>query len=255
MMQQGRIFAALMPHVNTHHAEVRALDLDVTSGEHPWMGYGAIPSEPHGHSYFRRSGKAGIEPIAHTVEYGYSIVVSDQPARLGYRRVVRRLWAQLGQPALLDSADEQQNVLRPELSSFDSWRNEAWHTYADRMYAGFQCGDRQCGTLKSNRNYLGDWDHPEADAWFNAWFQTLRTAYGWYLRGRAVHDTRMMARAESVLNLALSSPRKGGAFSTIYLVDRGQWVPGAWRRLGELCGQLSRLFHVMDRVLDAEMGR
>lgn len=225
MMQQGRIFTALLPWVNTHHAEVRALDLDVTSGPHPWMAYGAIPSAPHNHSYFKRDAAAAVL-LGNQVEYSYSIVLSDQPYRLGYRRVVRRLWSQLGHPALLASAGEQKNVLRSELSSFDSWRKEAWQSYADRVYVGFPCGDKRCGTLKSDRNYLGHWDQPEPDAWFNAWFQTLRTAYGWYLHGRRMHDEAMMAKAESILNLALSSPQKDGAFPTIFLVDRRQWVPG-----------------------------
>jgi hypothetical protein len=226
MMQQGSVFAALMPHLNDHHVETRAFDLDVTSDARPWMAYGAIPSQPHDHSYFRRSGQDILIPIANTVEYDYSIVLSAQPPKLGYRRVVRRLWQQMGHPTLLRSADEQRNVLRPELSSFASWRKEAWVTYANRIYVSVPCGDKQCGTLKSDRNYKGDWDHPEPDAWFNAWFQTLRTAYGWYLHGQTTHDAQMMAKAESVLNLALSSPRNGGAFSTIYLVDRVQWVPG-----------------------------
>jgi hypothetical protein len=226
MMQQGSIFAALMPHLNDHHVETRALDLDVTSDAWPWMAYGAIPSQPHDHSYFRRSSEDKLVPIANTVAYDYSIVLSAQPPKLGYRRVVRRLWQQMGHPSLLRSADAQQNVLRPELSSFASWRKEAWVSYADRVYVGFPCGGKQCGTLKSDRNYKGDWEHPEPDAWFNAWFQTLRTAYGWYLHGQATHDTQMMAKAESVLNLALSSPRSGGAFSTIYLVDQDKWVPG-----------------------------
>ena len=226
MMQQGRVFAAIMPHVNLHHAEIRALDLDVTTGPHPWMSYGAIPSQPHGHSYFRRDTSAKIIPLGNQIEYSYSIVLSNQPPRLGYRRVVRRLWSQLGHPALLASADEQQNVLRPDLFSFDSWRREAWYNYADRVFTSFPCGNRQCGTLKSNRNYLGHWDNPEPDAWFNAWFQTLRTAYGWYLYARREHDQAMMSKAESILNLALSSPQNHGAFPTIYLVDRKQWVPG-----------------------------
>lgn len=226
MMQQGRLFAAIIPSVNTHHGEVRALDLDVTSAHHPWMSYGAIPSQPHDHSYFRRSSDTAVIPIANVIEYRYAIVLSDQPPKLGYRRVVRRLWLQLGHPALLDSADEQQNVLRPELASFASWREDAWHDYADRIYVSFPCGQKQCGTLKSNRNVLGDWEHPEPDAWFNAWFQTLRSAYGWYMYGRAAHDVSIMHKAESILNLALASPRKSGAFSTIYLVDRAQWVPG-----------------------------
>ena len=226
MMQQGRLFAALLPCVSERHAETRALDLDVTSNDKPWMAYGAIPSQPHGHSYFRRVPSQTPQTIDGTVEYDYSLVLSAQPPRLGYRRVVRLLWERLGHPALIASSDEQRNVLRHELSSFGSWRNEAWQSYADRVYIGFPCGNKQCGTLSSDRNYKREKrDHPEPDAWFNPWFQTLRTAYGWYLHGRATHDTAMMAKAETVLNLALSSPRNGGAFSTIYLVDRQQWIP------------------------------
>ena len=143
MMQQGSVFAALMPRVNDRHVETRALDLDVTSGERPWMAYGAIPSQPHDHSYFRRAEATDLTPIAHTVEYRYSIVLSAQPPKLGYRRVVRLLWEQLGHPTLLASADEQQNALRPELDSVRRLHGErnAWlHCYADRVYARFPCG-------------------------------------------------------------------------------------------------------------------
>lgn len=229
MMQQGSLFAALLPDVNLHHAATRALDLDVTSNDKPWMSYGAIPSRPHGHSYFRRAPNEEIQTIDNGVDdavvYGYSLVLSEQPPRLGYRRVVHLLWDRLGHPALLASGDEQRNLLHHELSSFASWRNRAWKTDADRLYASFACGDKQCGTLSSDRNYKGDWGHGERDAWFNPWFQTLRTAYGWYIHGRAVNDTAMMAKAESVLNLALSAPRDGGAFPTIFLFDKRQWIP------------------------------
>lgn len=226
MMQQGEVFAGILPQLNDRHVETRALDLDVTSGPRPWMSFGAIASEPHGHSYFRRSLSDSLTPIANVIEYQYSLVLSAQPASLGYRRVVRLLWERSGHPELLRSANEQQNVIRPELASFASWRYEAWNRYADSVYTSFQCGAQTCGTLKSNRNFQGDWDHPEPDAWFNAWFQALRTAYGWYLHGRSTNDAAMMAKAGSVLNLALSSPQKDGAFPTIYLVDQKKWIPG-----------------------------
>jgi hypothetical protein len=229
MMQQGSLFAALLPAVNLHRAETRAMDLDVTSKDTPWMSYGAIPSQPHGHSYFRRASEETVQAIDNgsdnIVNYTYSLVISAQPPRLGYRRVVRLLWERLGHPTLIASSDEQQNALRHELNSFASWRAQAWKTDADRLYASYACGEKQCGTLSSDRNYKGDWDHGERDAWFNPWFQTLRTAYGWYLHGRATDDSAMMAKAESVLNLALSSPRNGGAFATIYLFDKKQWIP------------------------------
>lgn len=230
MMQQGELFAALLPDVNLWHAETRALDLDVTSNDKPWMSYGAIPSEPHGHSYFRRAPNATLRAFDNSADnvitYSYSLVLSEQPPRLGYRRVVRLLWQRLGHPALVASSDEQRNVVHHELSSFASWRSQAWKTDPDRLYVSFPCGDKLCGTLSSDRDYTGKWDKPERDAWFNPWFQTLRTAYGWYIHGRDTNDTAMMAKAESVLNLALSSPRNGGAFSTIYLFDQKQWIPG-----------------------------
>ena len=224
MMQQGEVFAALMPKLNDRHVETVALDLNTTSDERPWMSYGAVPSQPHGHSYFKRDPNARLHLLADTVQYSYSIVLSREPKSLGYRRVVRRLWSELGHPELLRSSDMQENAVTPELNSFSTWRDEAWGTYADRVYFGFDCGGRHCGTLTSSRNVKGDWQHTEPDAWFNAWFQTLRTAYGWYLYGRQTHNMSMVSRAESVLNLALSAPQKDGAFPTIYLINQHKWI-------------------------------
>lgn len=226
MLQQGPVFAALLPDPSSRHVEPLALDLDVTSDNQPWMAYGAIPSTPHDHSYFRRSADASLHPLDTTVEYRYALVLSAQPSRLGYRRVTHLLWTRLGHSALQRGAGTQQNVLRPDLASFASWRSDAWQTYADRIYREFPCGQRMCATLTSNRNYMGDWQHPEPDAWFNAWFQTLRTAYGWYLHGRTVGDPAIMRKAENILNLALSAPQNHGAFPTVFLVNSARWVPG-----------------------------
>lgn len=225
MMQQKRQFAALMPDLNDRHVEIRALDLDVTSGPTPWMAVGAIPSEPHGHSYFRRAPGAMLPMLADTVEYRYAILLSEQEPKLGYQRAVRLLWQSLGHPELLNSAGEQRNAVRPELHSFASWREDAWKTYADNVYKGFPCGSQQCGTLESNRSVVGDWAHTSSDAWFNPWFQTLRTAYGWYLHGRKINDLETQRKAESVLNLALQAPAREGAFSTIYLLPTRTWIP------------------------------
>ncbi len=224
MMQQGAVFAALMPKLSNRKSIPLALDLDVTSGPAPWISYGALESEPHGHSYFRRSPDATPRILAGFVEYAYSIVASAQPDKLGYRRVVRRLWDQSGHQSLVASPDLQRNVVRPEIELFNDWRREAWSRYADEIYHGFHCGGNECGTLASNRNVTGDWDNPQPDAWFNAWFQTLRSAYGWYLYGGRTGTPDVQRKAESVLNLALASPQQGGAFPTIYLLKDKRWI-------------------------------
>jgi hypothetical protein len=223
MFQQGNTFAALLP--KPDRGMPLALDLDVTSAAKPWFSYGAVVSQPHGHSYFSRSRDA-VLPVANgAIEYSYSIVACVQPAKLGYRLVVRRLWTQLGHPELLASNDLQQNVKKPELDLFDEWRQDAWIRYANEVYRSFDCGGQTCGTLTSMRNVSGDWDKPAPDAWFNHWFQTLRTGYGWSLYGRNTHNAEIQRKAETVLNLALRSPRKDGAFSTIYLLDGNRWIP------------------------------
>jgi hypothetical protein len=225
MLQQGTVFTALMPQLSDRRSKPLALDLDVTSDKLPWLSYGAVASQPYGHSYFRRSPNAGPEVVAGTIEYRYSIVASAQPYKLGYRRVVRRLWASEGHKELLRSDDLQQNVIRPELVTFNDWRTDTWGRYANEVYRGFDCGDKHCGTLVSNRNPGGGWDQPPSpDAWFNAWFQTLRSAYGWYLYGQSTGNKDIEDKAESVLNLALRSPQNHGAFSTIYLLKEKRWI-------------------------------
>ncbi len=65
----------------------------------------------------------------------------------------------------------------------------------------FTCDGKQCGTLSSDRNLKGEWDKPQTDAWFNPWFQTLRTAYGmvhtWPRDERHRDDGQSRKRVES----------------------------------------------------------
>jgi hypothetical protein len=223
MFQQGEVFAAVTPILRDRIAEPLALDMNVTSDAHPWLGYGAIPSVPSGHSYYRRVNDQSPHNIANKMIYTYTLTVSKQPPMLGYRRVVHDLWTEYGHPELLDSPDMQQNAVDPELASFNQWRTEAWHTYADRVYTGFDCGGSKCGTLSSNRTFAGSGAAGQPDAWFNPWFQDLRSAYGWFTYGEKTHDAAIMTKAESVLNLALSAPQKQGAFPSIYYVKDNKW--------------------------------
>lgn len=230
MFQQARIFAAIVPRVDLLTAnDLRnapvALDLDVTSNSRAWFSYGVVPSAPYGHSYFRRiTGSASSDAIRDPVSYQYWIVASSQPERLGYGRISRLLWEKFGSPALKQTLNLQQNVRRPELFLFDDWRQEAWVRYANEKYFEFDCGGQRCGALTSNRNPGGRFnDAPKEDAWFNAWFQNLRTAYGWRLYATHSNNQEMRRKAEQVLTLALKSPQDHGLFSTIYIHDTNTW--------------------------------
>lgn len=243
MLQQGPVFAALMPKLSERVSRPLAMDLDVTTNKLPWLSYGAIPSQPYGHSYFRRS-VTGSPKVIETstpagqqgvIEYQYSIVASAQPYKLGYQRVVHLLWKQQGHAELLRSDDAQRNVTRPWLVTFQDWAQDTWVRYADEVYSGWDCGGKQCGTLASFRNPSGHWnENPGPDAWLNPWFETLRSAYGWYLYGKRTENAAIERKAESVLNLALSSPRDDGMFSLIYLANSKRWMRSdGWAGYGD----------------------
>ena len=228
-LQQGRIFVAVVPRLDLLTGESLrtappALDLSVTPNAAAWLSYGAVSTRPTGHSYYQRTPTVALA-AGRSITYQYWIVATAEPERLGYRRVSRLLWEKFGRPGLLAATDLQRNLKKPELFSFADWRREAWTRYADEKYWEADCGGRRCGALTSNRNPWGKWDDaPREDAWFNSWFQNLRTAYGWYLHGQRTKDPAMRRKAEQVLNLALASPRQGGAFSTIYLHDSDRWL-------------------------------
>jgi len=74
----------------------------------------------------------------------------------GLPQVVRRLWDRRAY-GVSAFADLQQNVLRPQLVTFDDWRSDTWVRYANEVYRGFDCGTRRCGTLVSDRNPWGHW--------------------------------------------------------------------------------------------------
>jgi hypothetical protein len=110
LLQQGTRFVTLMPVLPDQLKVPLAFDLDVTSEAKPWLSYGAVPSEPHDHSYFRRDANAVLSSESNVIEYSYAILASSQAERLGYRQAVRRLWQTLGHPRLLQSADLQRNL-------------------------------------------------------------------------------------------------------------------------------------------------
>ncbi len=52
----------------------------------------------------------------------------------------------------------------------------------------------------------------------------MRTAYGWHLYGQRTGNQEIQRKAENILTLALKSPRKERAFSTIYLLKDDKWI-------------------------------
>ena len=247
MFQQGGVFAALVPQVDRLDWDrlnqyPLALDLNVTEEDRPWLSYGVASSRPTGHSYSVRHAESIPVSAGSPIEFSYRIVASEQPPRLGYRRIVSALWDWFGHDAFLETLDLQRNFRRQDLWLFDQWRSDAWGRYADEIWREYNLGGKNVGTLVSRRRLDSD---PQDDAWFNSWFQTLRTAYGMHVYGTREKDTKATRRAIRILELALLAPRKGGLFPSIATFEDNKPNKVTWVRDNAWAG-FKEDYHVFD---------
>lgn len=233
MMQQGKTFAGLVPGLeevckNNLLKTPLGMDLDVTRDHHPWMSVGMIytvhmtPDKPceAGHSQIVR----GVNEEFHNVElapgeyleYRYSLILSQQPEKLGYRYAVRYLWDRYGKNQVNQTENMVQNIRFKDEKVLEDWRKEIWDIRSEEDFFTVEKGNTIAGGITGRRQ--GEWfsktDYKH-DVWFACWLQELVTGYGMYLYGEDTQKKIWKTRAGQILNYILNAPRTGGMFPII----------------------------------------
>lgn len=221
LLFEGGGYSALIPDLDLLEAcrpLPAALDMERSAAGGTDLAYGWIPYRIDGHVYYapapekRKYFPAGSELV-------YGLYLKGGPKN-GKGEVNRFLWLLYGRPRLCNSPDVQKK-------SFDEWCLEAWEKYGETVWLAFELDGKKLGTLRSLRNRWSNRQGTDDDAWFNAWFQTLRTAYGMFLYGNRSGKELYKERAVRILDLALSAPARDGAFPTIFYLEdgKGHWIP------------------------------
>lgn len=250
IMQTGGSFAALVPDLFTIARKERPLrsiaDVQVKSADAPFMSFGLQNwvQEPYRlrntHVYYTApdSLSASLEPGS--VAYGFYLFLdAEAPPGAGYQRVVRFQWEEYGKRNL-------QEPTGPQAEPFASYIKKAWYEFVPQVALETVYHGTPVTLLRQGRLAWSNSMHKEADqdAWFNVWFNSLRTAYGMYLHGARVNDEHLKKQATGVLNLALLAPQNRGIAPSIFYVDStgGHWVGDhAWGGIGK--GEYLPMFH------------
>lgn len=241
MMQQNEVFAGIIAGLEgISEADLKALplgmDLDVTENEHPWFSYGGIgirgvePDQPceAGHTHIvRGSDKSFIQIQMEAGEartYCYSIMVSNERPKLGYRRALRYIWERYSSYRDKTSSGLAENVRFPGICTLEQWEREIWDKRAVEDYYTYEKGGKTVGAVTGRRQ--GEWfsrtDYKH-DAWFACWLQELVTGYGMYRYGQKRGSKEWINRSEQILDLILSAPQTKGMFPVIcYLEEDGE---------------------------------
>lgn len=244
IVQRAHDFAALVPDVRDIDVRERRIqsgaDVRVDSASVPMLSYGLLPWVKRSHVYYAHADSMSVALGDTTVRFGYFLFLNAESGeRTGYREVVRFLWNEYGRPSLAAPGG-------PQGEPFAAYINRAWYTYLpqvalDTLYEGLPVTLLRQGRLAWSNKLPPAADN---DAWFNVWFNSLRTAYGMLVFGREQGDQRLVDRAGRVLNLALAAPNGRGIAPSIFYMDSlgGHWVADhAWGGIRN--GEYFAMFH------------
>ncbi len=244
MLQRKIFIAALVPDITAIDVRDRRIqsgaDVRVDSISVPMLSYGLLPWSTRSHVYYMHTDSMAVSLRDTTVHFAYNLFLrGDAPERAGYREVVRFLWEEIGRKSLAAGAG-------PQMEPFSSYIHKAWYAYLpqialDTVYNGVPVTLLRQGRLAWSNKLPPAADN---DAWFNVWFNSLRTAYGMFLFGRTNGDQHLVGQAERVLNLALAAPHAKGIAPSIFYIDSlgGHWVADhAWGGIRN--GEYLAMFH------------
>jgi hypothetical protein len=250
MMQKGNDFVALVPDVGSIDGKDRALrtgaDLQVATADRPFFSFGLMNCAPepyklrNTHVFYTAPDSLAAELKDTTVSFSYRLFLNaSAPRGEGFRDVVRYHWKTNGRKYL-------ERKEGPQAAPFSTYVRKAWKEFLpmvalDARYEGTRVTLLRQARLAWSNNLPKAADN---DAWFNVWFNSLRTAYGMELYGRESHDTALTAMAGRVLNLALLAPQHEGISPTIFYIDSagGHWIADhAWGGISH--GEDYAMFH------------
>lgn len=220
-----------------HERKPSALDLDCTFEKHPRFSYGLCPWTPRGNVYYCRDFEEKLDFHEKKLEYGFHLQLqTDEPNKMGFRNTVRLLWNLYGKADNSDLKTFEKKPLR-------AWENDFFEKKITKSYFPADAAAPSSGLFKSYRVHDAD---PKTlhDAWFNAWYQSIRTAYGVFLSGSRRGDDDLVEMSHAVVDLILSAPQREGLFPTIFILSEASQTQ-EWRLDSDWAGYPD-CYHALD---------
>jgi hypothetical protein len=271
ILRQSGTQVSLVPHLDaapwagSPPGPLRAtLDLSL-SRRGPRFSMGLQDYAPHGHVYYRPTGRAAALERGDTLGFGFTLLVETGAHHFSFQSVLRFLWkrygegnlaAFLGQPGF--SFDECARLfLGDMLERHRLWRGftldgaECGGICARIVFPGLNRGMpplprdttpavaanyllRGMLTPREKAAFVASAVHGIHPHFHNALFMNnVRTSFGMAYYGRLWADAALESRARAIWRLALAAPAPAGIFPAVFTGDgrHPRWVAGTrvWR--------------------------
>ncbi|MBW8351762.1 pectate lyase [Bacillus sp. IITD106] len=167
----------------------------------------------------------------------YLVQWQDVKETRNFSPVTDFLWERFGEKRMMQNRRKQ---IGESLKSLEVYANHtydwAFNRWEPIVWQEFQLGKKDVGgcvfiVRAAQTPGLGQEDswREKKSIWNQAWFSSLRSAYGYRLWGERWNNKDMIRRSELAKNFALSAPQKNGLFPSVYWAGSDQkWDSGNW---------------------------
>lgn len=234
ILEDRESVAALVPDLNCFSKRVIPHVMDYEVDGH-LLTYGLSDYEKTGHVYYQLAPESHI--VKDPVSFQFYLLQWEKKRNVwrDFRPVEQYLWLKfasdknrLGKISETDVKALQKYVLYTYDWAFNRWKDVCWQQFT---LDGEEVGGVVFITTANQKPGLGNeegWREPKS-IWNQAWFCSLRSAYGYALWGKRLGNSDWQKKAEKALNFALSAPQTNGLFPGCYRADdRGGWADGRW---------------------------
>ncbi|HEY9188307.1 MAG TPA: hypothetical protein VIR55_10445 [Ignavibacteria bacterium] len=234
ILQKEDLAFALIPDIqilNENRKMKTAMDLNIEKESKPMASFGFMNWEVDGHVFYKHTNQMISQLENSELTYGFYIYLdSNIENQCAHQKVIRFMYEKY----FIPFSDKNTGALNKPI---EIWAKDCWYKYANDVWMDVNINNEECGALRIFRlawsNNLPE--YANNDAWFNVWFQCLRTAYGMYIFGKYNSDSELMNKGIKVLKLALNAPQKEGIFPSIFYQHNGpHWIGDhIWGGIGD----------------------
>jgi len=183
----------------------------------PVFGYGFKDYQVTGHTYYRHDSSMVAKLSPQKLVFGYYLFIDAQsPEKMGYRRILRFLWKKYASYYLTKVA--------PQTLPFPKYVDYVYPAVEKiGEYVEFEINREEVAGIKAVGKHSTYFRIPENIVWNQAWFNNLRTAYGWYYYGKVLNRKDWQEKAKKIKEWSLKAPQEQGIFPEIFDLDTCSW--------------------------------
>ncbi len=218
--------------------------------------YGIGHYEKTGHVYHRRLEKPFSVNHGQPLFRFYIIRWDRLQGKRNFIPVAEFLWSRFAKERMMptDAGNHFAHLLK-DLEvyakhtynwAFNRWEEVVWQEFELMQKPVGGCVFIVRATQAPGTDEENQWREKKS-LWNQAWFSSLRSAYGYRLWGEHWNDSDLIRRAERAKNFALSAPQNDGLFPSVYTAaDDHSWENGSWGYSDRRPVQHEQYGHLLD---------